>query len=78
MAPASFAETIAGSAGVGRDRPVDAEVRVERSDRDAGHARHPLRVEAVQVLAAALGDRLEAVAHPGRHEHLDADGQRHA
>ena len=44
-------------------------------DRDPGHARHPLGVEAVEVLGR-VGQGLEAVAHARRHQHLRAQDER--
>lgn len=60
---------------LGCDRPGNAQLAVEWVDGDPGHARLPLRAEAVQVLAPGLGHRLEAVADSGRHEHLHARRQ---
>ena len=65
-----------------RDRPDQAGSarRCRGRDRAASPRRRvmpgcPLDVEAVEVLATRVGDRLEAVAHAGRNQHLDARPQ---
>ena len=49
----SLAEIWTRSSRIDRQRPVDAERRVERAAGHAGHARRPLLVEAVEVLRHA-------------------------